>query len=62
MGCDQHVRLTGMFIDIRGAGHGKFDMGEPALSTLDTSTQGSSDDVGTLIGLLAQAADLRAGK
>ncbi|MFD9630221.1 hypothetical protein [Streptomyces violascens] len=47
-----------MFIDSRGVGHGKLDMGEPALSTLDTSPQGSSDDVGTLVGLLVQAADL----
>lgn len=37
-------------------------MGEPALSTLDASTQGSSGDVGTLIGLLVQAAGLFGGQ
>ncbi|MEU1116305.1 MULTISPECIES: hypothetical protein [unclassified Streptomyces] len=40
----------------------KFDMGETTLATLGKNTQGSSDDLGTLISLLIQAAEPLEGK
>ncbi|MGW5733531.1 MULTISPECIES: hypothetical protein [Streptomyces] len=40
----------------------KFDMGDTTLAVLGKNTVGSSDDLGTLIGLLVQAAEPLEGK
>lgn len=47
---------------MHGGGHVKFDMGSTTLSELGKSTVGSSDDLGTLIRWLIQAAEPLEGK